>query len=122
MTVKEIVRRVYFRPYRKGAGPVFTLILWDTGRYDRGKFVVGYRLIQASYRGDPGGVIFEGEDFATPNSIDGDDTVRGLMGFLTLQPGDTDKEYFDSYTPEQLSFAATHAEALSSEVYSRFGE
>ncbi len=44
------------------------------------------------------------------------------MGFLTLRPGDTDQEYFDGYTDNQLQYADEHAETLSCEVCSRFGE
>jgi hypothetical protein len=55
-------------------------------------------------------------------AIDSDKAVGSLMGFLTLRPGDTDSEYFESYTPEQMHFAETHAEALACEVMARFGE
>jgi hypothetical protein len=27
------------------------------------------------------------------------------MGYLTLRKGDTDKEYFENYTPEQRDFS-----------------
>ena len=47
-------------------------------------------------------------------------TVAAIMGFLTLRPGDTDRDYFDSYTAEQIEFRDTHAETLACEVYSRF--
>jgi hypothetical protein len=48
--------------------------------------------------------------------------VRALMGFLTLRPGDTDDEYFDRYTPDQLAFADEHGEFLGLEVEMRFGD
>jgi hypothetical protein len=67
-------------------------------------------------------VIFEGEDFATPGAVDSDDAIRGLMGFLTLKPGDTDKDYFKNYTPTQRRFADQYAEDLQMEVINRFGE
>jgi len=34
--------------------------------------------------------------------------MRALLGFLTLRPGDTDVEYFDAYTPEQMEFAESY--------------
>ncbi len=69
-------------------------------------------------------VLFEGEDFccAPSYAIDGDQCIASLMGFLTLRPGDTDREYFADYTPEQLEYCSHHAESLSCEVMNRFGE
>lgn len=119
MNALFILRRCRFSPYRKGAGPRFDLLTWDTGRLDaRGQTVIGYRLSSG------GAVIFEGEDFAgSPmHSDDSDGCVRSLMTFLTLRPGDTDADYFDGYTDAQFAFCDHHAEALSSEVMRRFGE
>jgi hypothetical protein len=103
-------------------GPRFALTLWDTGRVIGGKCQLGYRLTQ-SENGQLR-TLFEGEDFcASPlHPIDSDETVEALMGFLTLRPGDTDAEYFEGYTPEQLAFCQEQAEALTCEVEARFGE
>jgi hypothetical protein len=54
------------------------------------------------------------------NADDSDETVRGLMGFLTLRPGDTDDEYFENYTKAQRRYCDMHAEDLSCEVEARF--
>ena len=65
---------------------------------------------------DEGKVIFEGKDFSPPPSLcwNTEESVIALLGFLTLQEGDTDQEYFDSYTQDQLDWAAHsfHAESL----------
>jgi hypothetical protein len=122
---RDRLRSVRFAPYRKDAGPTFFLDMWDTHRVDRmGKTTIGYRLGEC-----PKGktkskckIIFEGEDFHTPHSADGNQTVRGLMSFLTLKPGDTDAEYFKDYTPAQRAFARNHAEALEMAVIDKFGE
>lgn len=117
--MSEIIRKCRFSPYRKGMGPVFHLTLWDTFRTDpRGQSYLGYRLTSQ------GVTIFEGEDFAgSPmHADDADETIAALMGFLTLRPGDTDDEYFDDYTPEQIEYCEQNAEALSIAVYDRFGE
>ncbi len=77
----------------------FTLRLYDTGlRHHRGTTLLGYELK------DGRKVIFHGSDFsASPmHSDDSDETVCGLLGFLSLRPGDTDREYFEQYTKEQL--------------------
>jgi hypothetical protein len=133
----HILRRCVFSPYRKGMGPTFGLTTWDageredgslSGRFSRRQYL-GYRLTMRA-PGPRGKAVclFEGEDFGMPaipmqgDSIDGDNTIRGIMGFLTLKPGDTDDEYFERYTPEQLAYTEQHAEALRLEVMNRFGE
>ena len=132
MLTKDVIRTCRFTPYRKGMGPVFRLRVWDTCKTDHlGKCILGYRLsIGAKHDqnvlGNPAvwTVLFEGEDFGCSplHAIDSDETMAGIMGFLTLRHGDTDREYFDGYTPEQLDFCSQHAEVLASEVSRRFGE
>lgn len=120
--MKEVIRRVRLAPYRKDMGPRFALTLLDTGRIVGGKCQLGYRLNQiGNGRAE---TVFEGEDFCCSPlyAIDSDEAVYGLLGFLTLRPGDTDSEYFEDYTPRQLEFCEEHAEALSCEVEYRFGE
>jgi hypothetical protein len=116
----EVIRREWFAPYRDGPG--FRLTVWDTRRTIGGKHRLGYRLALI----EPGTIahLFEGEDFGAPPmyAIDSDQTVAALMGFLTLRPGDTDRDYFANYTPAQLDFCSQHAEALSAEVFARFGD
>lgn len=117
----DYLRSVTFRPYRKGMGPTFKLTMWDTNRTDHyGKFIVRYQLTMTEH--GKSHVLFRGSDFATPNAIDGDASVRGLMSFLTLKPGDTDSDYFEGYTPAQLAYADHHAEALQMAVIDKFGE
>lgn len=117
---KDILRRAKFSPYRKGMGPTFTVVLWDTGRSDnRGQSVLGYKLSSSK-----DGEIFKGEDFAgSPmHAIDSDKTICSLMSFLTLKPGDTDREYFANYTQKQMRFAEEFAESLQMAVIDRYGE
>jgi len=127
--MKEHIRRCYFRPYGKGKGPTFRLDLYDTGAMlDLYHSRVAYELRQVeSYSTNgrsrrDGRLIFSGADYGCPThqAIDSDHCVEGIMGFLTLRPGDTDSDYFAGYTPEQVEFAETHAEALSLEVMNRF--
>jgi hypothetical protein len=75
---------------------------------------LGYKLFSGKT------LIFQGEDFgpSAMDAIDSDAAAFSLLGFLTLQPGDTDREYFDDYTPEQLEWCQSdEAEALSLAVY-----
>lgn len=114
---QDKMRTVRFRPYRQGMGPTFTLNLYYLG-HER----IGYELRQRE--NGISKLIFSGDDFrpSPMHSVDGDDAVAALMNFLTLRPGDTDSEYFESYTAEQMEFAQAHGETLSFEVMQRFGE
>lgn len=58
------------------------------------------------------GAIFRGDDYETVYGED-DEIVRSLLGFLSLQPSDTDTEYFDSYTERQIAWMEERAETLS---------
>jgi len=116
--MRSHLRTVVLRPYITGLGPVFYLKLWAADRTDwRGQTRIAYELRQ------DGKVLFSGADFCgSPlDADDSDATVAALLGFLTLRPGDTDAEYFENYTPEQLEFCSLHAEALGIEALRRFG-
>ena len=92
-------------------GRPFTLQTWYTGR----QAPTGQELLRYEFRGPDGAVIFEGRDYGCSpcHAIDSDASLRELIGFLTLRPGDTDDEYFKDYTGAQRDFCATDAEALS---------
>jgi hypothetical protein len=110
----ERLRHVAIRPYA-GDYPFFTLETWETGtRAPYGQEQLGYRFKQVEPDGTAR-VIFEGTDFGCSpmDAIDSNGSLRSLLGFLTLRPGDTDPEYFEDYTAEQLAFADEHAESLS---------
>ncbi|HXJ62000.1 MAG TPA: hypothetical protein VNU68_35630 [Verrucomicrobiae bacterium] len=95
------------RSWRSGR---FQLDLFDTGRSDwRGQSLLAY-----SFR-DGSKVIFEGSDFAgSPlHADDSTATIAALLSFLSLRPGDTDRDYFERYSPEQLDWARANGEELS---------
>jgi hypothetical protein len=64
---------------------------------------------------DRGELIFAGDDFhpSPLHAYDGDEAIASLLGFLALRPGDTDREYFASYTERQLDWTAARAETLA---------
>lgn len=114
----------------------YKLLTWDTGRPCRpgaSQWGVGYRFTspacqehadclastavgRACLRARAGNdvALFEGEDFgcAPGTSIDSDECLRSILGFLTLRPGDTDPDYFADYTEAQRAFAEGDAEDL----------
>jgi hypothetical protein len=88
----------------------YRLELFDTYQTRHGKSILAYRFH------DEGRLFFEGSDYGCSpmHSIDGDESVAGLLCFLSLRPGDTDDEWFEGYTPEQMGFAqSSRAEWLS---------
>lgn len=88
----------------------FRLELFDTFHTDRyGKSRLAYEFYH------DGTLIFEGDDFCCSplHGIDSDETVGALLTFLSLRPGDTDPEYFESYTPEQLAWSEQYGEEVS---------
>lgn len=102
------------RHVRLAHHPEFELELWDMReRYRVGSTPAQHRM---AYRFKQSGkTIFVGDDYgcAPSDAVDSDAAVRGLLGFLSVQPGDTDEGYFASYTAEQLAFAERWGEELS---------
>lgn len=83
-----------------------TLRTWDTGHTAgtgmMARTRIGYELCA------PNGIaVFRGVDFGPSpcHADDADETLRALCGFLFLRPGDTDAEYFASYSDRQRAFA-----------------
>jgi hypothetical protein len=109
--MQELLRDVWLdgRPWS------YRLQVWDTGRMNGlgSHNLLRYCFTRLDGKGNAGEigrtVIFEGSDYGCPavNSIDSDDMLRTLIGFLTLRPGDTDEDYFSRYTQAQLEWAAS---------------
>jgi hypothetical protein len=117
------LRTVRFRPYMRGQGPTFTLTMRDAGtRDERGVTTIAYKLSMREPGARKSVVLFDAADYhgSPMHADDSDQNVEGLMGFLTLRPGDTDAEYFESYTDEQRAYCDAHAESLSCCVADRF--
>ena len=84
----------------------------EIGGVNDGRWLVDAKLYQNSV------LLFDSKQHGVPahKSIDGDDTVAAVMGFMCLRPGDTDAEYFAGYTDAQMAFAQGDAEYLLLEV------
>jgi len=78
------------------------------------------KWVSADHYPDPEPPVFEGEDFESHTSADEPAVVASLLGFLSLQDGDTDSDYFDTYTPRQLAWRDERAETLSLVQYDQF--
>lgn len=81
----------------------YTVTLKALNRRDRHNHImVAYEFITPE-----GETLFKGEDLGAspmhaPESLD---SAKALLSFLTLKPGDTDADYFDSYTLRQMEWA-----------------
>ncbi len=64
--------------------------------------------------------LFSGNDFGCSplHAVDSVYTLCALLNFLTLRPGDTDREYFEGYTPRQMDWVQSmDADAIRMLVY-----
>ncbi|MEU6429715.1 hypothetical protein ABZ860_27800 [Microbispora sp. NPDC046973] len=82
------------------------------GRTDEGRIRWRYRLSRRRR------TIFSASDICsgvgavlTPDELIS--AARTVLHYLTLRPGDTDADYFDSYTGAQLEWRDRYAEELS---------
>ncbi len=71
-----------------------------------------------------GRTIFDPDHFAIgmPGCVDDDSAKASVLGWMSVKPGDTDAEFFDDFTPEQLEFVEHYGEELSLVRELRFGE
>ncbi|MGB3203703.1 MAG: hypothetical protein WBB28_01805 [Crinalium sp.] len=71
-----------------------------------------YSLVDKAIGSDP---MFRGTNFEVPAHRDLIDALGLVLTFLTIQPGDTDPEYFSNYSGMQLDWAKSdRCERLSS--------
>jgi hypothetical protein len=98
------LRNVYIK------GTDLRLHTWDANkRFSTGQETIGYAL----YEGET--LIFAAEDCGVSpmHAIDSDRALCGLLTFLSLKIGDTDRDYFDAYAPDQLDFSQRRGEEIS---------
>ncbi|MFE3452476.1 hypothetical protein ACFXJ8_26495 [Nonomuraea sp. NPDC059194] len=88
------------------------LELWPAGRTEDGRIRWHYRLSRKNR------TIFAASDItsgvgAVLTAAELISAARTVLSYLTLRPGDTDREYFDVYTRTQLDWRDEFAEDLS---------
>jgi len=69
-----------------------------------------------------GKVVFAKGDLfvGIPGCIDDNSAKESVGALFALRPGDTDREFFDSYTPEQLKWVTDNGEELGMLVSDRY--
>ena len=96
----------------------YNVRLYDTFRNDSyNKWVIAWRFSDTQAN-----VVFTSENgcelHTHTDPYYSPEAVYELLSFIALQPGDTDDEYFDNYTPEQLTWAESNrCEELSYIVF-----
>lgn len=117
-------RITYWQPYRVSYdGTRFRLTLSHGGEWDSaGRWQYAYRFEVKAHRESSYRVLFEGSDMWGHDEPTSDRACAAAMGWLTLRPGDTDSEYFETYTADQLAYAGSYAESLACLASDRFCE
>lgn len=84
----------------------FTLRLYDAGTDDEGREVLAYSFSDLGWADQSGRRLFHGIDYRPSplHAVDGPESIAGLLSFLALREGDTDREYFDRYDERQLAW------------------
>ena len=87
----------------------YTLEIFNYNSARKGRALLSYHFYHIN------DLIFEGREFSPSPFYHyaSDKSIGALLGFLSLKPGDTDKEYFEDYTQQQLAFVIQHGEYLS---------
>lgn len=84
--------------------PGYRLRLYCAGSAPNGRSLLGYEFFTPD-----GKLLFDGREYSpSPHtSVDSDDSIVGLLDFLSLDPEENDSEIFEGYTPEQLAWGGT---------------
>ena len=85
----------------------------------------GHMRIDVEVYHGPDCIFRVGDTYCAVNrwtAIDSDDAKALVLSLVAMKPGDTDAEFFESYTPGQLAFVSAFGEELSMVAFDRFGE
>lgn len=109
MSVQSEYRNLYKR-IRLWKRDKFLVELFDTNK----RFEMSQHKLAYLFYSDKK-LVFAGSDYGCSPmvAIDSNECLGALLSFLSLRKGDTDKEYFDDYTEEQLEFSEQYGEELS---------
>lgn len=120
-TGEAVLQKLFTLHYDLPDGHRLILHAFDTGREDeRGTARIE---ILAKVCGDT--LWSPGDTYCHPApgwALDGPETKKLVTELVALKPGDTDSEYFASYTPARIAFAVKFGEHLQCEAEARYGE
>lgn len=98
-----------------------TMTAWESPEYSS----TGHTRLDCELRQNGKTIFPRGATYCgTPGhmTIDGDDAKELVASLFAMKPGDTDSEYFESYTPDQLEWAEQNGEELDLLKMDRYGE
>lgn len=99
--------------------PSVMIIAYDSRRYSP----TGHSYLDLEVRHE-GRIIFDRGALScgvpAGTSTDGNEARELALATVAMKPGDTDAEYFESYTPEQLDWARKYGEELGYEREARY--
>ena len=78
--------------------------------------------VQVNHHGKvifPRGSLYCG--VASQHAIDSKEAKRLVLELVAMQPGDTDREYFESYSDKQLAWCQTNGSVVECGMWNRFG-
>jgi hypothetical protein len=118
-------KRIFTLRYSLDDGSRLTIDAYDTGVMDnRGTTRITIRAVH--HIGKDRRVIWRpGETWCHPGPGDCDDSDKAkelVTSLVTIRPGDTDADYFEGYSPEQLEFCERYGEVLQMIAWERYGE
>lgn len=96
----------------------FLVRLWDMQSPGLGGYYVAYEFY------DNKQLIFSGEDYKPPYwaAIDSIGAVVSLLLWFILKPGDTDSEYFEQFTDEQMKWIESERRDKLEEITLQYRE
>jgi hypothetical protein len=103
---------------------------YDGGKYDNApRLGVGADRIDVMVRHEGKTIFPLGATYCgTPSmpgegwSLDGPKVRALVLSLVAMKPGDTDPDYFASYTEEQIAWAERFGDELTCERMTRYGE
>ena len=129
------MNKPYVRSAVEMANKLFTLIIHLGGK--------GYiiHVYERSVRASNGGVAYSFDvlertrknhhhiiftnmvgSFSPCHASDGKDAKRQVLEHLAMKPGDTDDEFFEGYSQEQLDFVNGFSDEIQTIAWERYGE
>lgn len=107
------------RLYRREHDPrVIVIHAFDANRFDGSHDRIDVEVRHGGKVIFPRGATYCG--LPQGYSLDGINAKELVLSLVAMKPGDTDDEYFASYTPEQLAWVEKHGDALGCESQFRY--
>lgn len=99
---------LHLKPFTNEA-PIVVHVYDDLGWDDAGRIRIYLEVRQSGKVIFPRGQLYG----ALHGTSDGIRAREHALAILEMKPGDTDAEYFDGYTPEQLAWATRYGDEIS---------